>query len=178
MPPSLPPAVAPPSCSPVPVADPPPGGPRCPGPFALRHPPQRAPQATASATPPELASHGAAHLPASRRCRVSNHLLTPPRRSTYTPMTKKRVGLLGATGIAGQQFIAALRRSSVVHAWPGIRGLGAVDRQDAAHRGATLTEAAGALRWYTPTSEPSPRRRRASWSLDPPDGAAHRRGPI
>lgn len=57
---------------------------------------------------------------------------------------KKRVGLLGATGIAGQQFIAALAN----HPWFELRRVAASERNDGKTVRQALTDASGALRWY------------------------------
>jgi aspartate-semialdehyde dehydrogenase len=59
-------------------------------------------------------------------------------------MTKKRVGLLGATGIAGQQFIAALAD----HPWFTLGRVAASERSTGKTLREALTDSGGALRWY------------------------------
>ncbi len=59
-------------------------------------------------------------------------------------MNKKRVGLLGATGIAGQQFIAALAD----HPWFTLARAAASERSTGKTLREALTDPAGALRWY------------------------------
>ena len=58
--------------------------------------------------------------------------------------TKKRVGLVGATGIAGQQFIAALEG----HPWFTLARVAASERSAGKTLKDALTDGAGALRWY------------------------------
>jgi aspartate-semialdehyde dehydrogenase len=61
-----------------------------------------------------------------------------------TPVTKRHVGLLGATGIAGQQFIAALAN----HPWFTLSRVAASERSTGKTLREALTDAGGALRWY------------------------------
>lgn len=59
-------------------------------------------------------------------------------------MTKRRVGLIGATGIAGQQFIDALRDHPLFE----LGRVAASERANGKTLREALTDAAGALRWY------------------------------
>jgi aspartate-semialdehyde dehydrogenase len=63
-----------------------------------------------------------------------------------------RAGLVGATGIVGQQFIVALQG----HPWFELRQLAASERSAGkSYREALTDQASGAFRWYCP-EEPSP----------------------
>jgi len=59
-------------------------------------------------------------------------------------MTKKRVGLIGATGIAGQQFVAALAN----HPWFTLARVAASERSAGKTLRDALTDSSGALAWY------------------------------
>lgn len=65
---------------------------------------------------------------------------------------ERRVAVVGATGVAGQQFVAALER----HPWFRIAALAASERSAGRSYGEALTDArTGARRWYC-DAEPSP----------------------
>ncbi|HZR84957.1 MAG TPA: aspartate-semialdehyde dehydrogenase [Candidatus Binatia bacterium] len=65
---------------------------------------------------------------------------------------ERRVAVVGATGVAGQQFIAALDR----HPWFRVTALAASERSAGRSYGEALTDAkSGARRWYC-DEEPSP----------------------
>ena len=59
-------------------------------------------------------------------------------------MSKLRVGLLGATGIAGQQFISALAS----HPWFEVAQIAASERSNGKTLREALTDKHGGLRWY------------------------------
>jgi len=59
-------------------------------------------------------------------------------------MDKKRVAVIGATGLAGQQFLAALAG----HPYFEVAALAASERSAGKPYRAALTDAAGAFRWY------------------------------
>ena len=59
-------------------------------------------------------------------------------------MEKRRVGLLGATGIAGQQFVSALAD----HPWFTLARVAASERSTGKTVREALTDPAGPLRWY------------------------------
>ncbi len=59
-------------------------------------------------------------------------------------MSKLRVGLLGATGIAGQQFVHAL----AAHPWFELAAVAASERSAGKTLREALTDSGGALRWY------------------------------
>lgn len=66
-------------------------------------------------------------------------------------MKKKRVAIIGATGIAGQQFVAALTS----HPWFRITRLGASARSGGKSYGAALRDAdTGQLRWWADSEPP------------------------
>jgi aspartate-semialdehyde dehydrogenase len=77
-------------------------------------------------------------------------------------MSKLRVGLLGATGIAGQQFISALAS----HPWFELGRIAASERSTGKTLRAALTDSAGALRWYADGELPA---EAAALTLDPAD---------
>ena len=66
------------------------------------------------------------------------------------PTRKKRVAIVGATGIAGQQFVAALDD----HPWYEIGAVAASARSAGKRYGDALRDASGALRWWC--AEPPP----------------------
>ena len=66
-------------------------------------------------------------------------------------MRKRRVAVLGATGIAGQQFLAALAR----HPWLEVVRLGASARSAGRPYGEAILDASGARRWWC-ADEPAP----------------------
>jgi aspartate-semialdehyde dehydrogenase len=59
-------------------------------------------------------------------------------------MTKKRVAVIGATGVAGQQFLVALAD----HPWFEVAVLGASERSAGKAYADAITDANGASRWY------------------------------
>jgi aspartate-semialdehyde dehydrogenase len=59
-------------------------------------------------------------------------------------MTRKKVGVIGATGVAGQQFLAALAR----HPWFELTVLAASERSAGRSYADAITDGAGARRWY------------------------------
>jgi len=59
-------------------------------------------------------------------------------------MTKKRAAVIGATGIAGQQFLAALS----THPWFEVTALAASERSAGKAYEDAITDPSGALRWY------------------------------
>jgi aspartate-semialdehyde dehydrogenase len=67
-------------------------------------------------------------------------------------MRKKRVAVIGATGIAGQQFVAAL----ATHPWLRLTRLGASPRSAGKRYGEALKDAAtGQLRWWADGEPPA-----------------------
>lgn len=62
------------------------------------------------------------------------------------PMRTKRVAVVGATGLAGQQFLAALAG----HPWFEVAALAASGRSAGRTYREALTDASGAFRWYCP----------------------------
>src|SRR5690606_19270794 len=65
---------------------------------------------------------------------------------------ERKVAVVGATGVAGQQFIAALQN----HPWFRITTLAASERSAGRSYGEALRDANGAFRWYC-DEEPSPK---------------------
>ncbi|MEW6269607.1 MAG: aspartate-semialdehyde dehydrogenase [Thermodesulfobacteriota bacterium] len=65
---------------------------------------------------------------------------------------ERKVAVVGATGVAGQQFIAALQS----HPWFRITTLAASERSAGRSYGEALRDANGAMRWYC-DEEPSPK---------------------
>lgn len=63
---------------------------------------------------------------------------------------RKKVAILGATGVAGQQFLVSLER----HPWFEVAALGASQRSAGQSYRAAITEASGQLRWAC--AEPLP----------------------
>src|ERR1700675_403150 len=59
-------------------------------------------------------------------------------------MNKKRVAVIGATGVAGQQFLAALSG----HPFFEVTALAASERSAGKRYQDALTDASGAFRWY------------------------------
>src|SRR5574341_1941959 len=73
------------------------------------------------------------------------------RRQRYAAM-KKRVAVVGATGIAGQQFLVALDR----HPWFDVVKLAASERSAGKTYGAAIRDAkSGARRWRCPEEPPA-----------------------
>lgn len=73
--------------------------------------------------------------------------LDPARRSGYAAAIMKqkfRVAVVGATGLAGQQFLAALAG----HPWFLVERLAGSERSAGKRYGQALRDASGALRWY------------------------------
>lgn len=66
-------------------------------------------------------------------------------------MRKRRAAVLGATGIAGQQFLVALAR----HPWIEVARLGASARSAGRPYGEAIVDANGARRWWC-SEEPTP----------------------
>ncbi|MGH8605307.1 MAG: aspartate-semialdehyde dehydrogenase, partial [Gammaproteobacteria bacterium] len=58
-------------------------------------------------------------------------------------MTKKRVAVIGATGVAGQQFLVALAN----HPWFEVTILAASERSAGKAYAHAITDANGAFRW-------------------------------
>ena len=67
------------------------------------------------------------------------------------PTQKKRVAIVGATGIAGQQFVDALRN----HPWYEVGAVAASARTAGKPYGEALRDASGALRWWCPEAPPT-----------------------
>ncbi len=65
-------------------------------------------------------------------------------------MAKLKVGVLGATGVAGQEFLSAL----VDHPWFEVTALAASDRSAGRALRAALTDVDGALKWLMPGTPP------------------------
>lgn len=61
-------------------------------------------------------------------------------------MTRKRAAVIGATGVAGQQFLAALSN----HPWFEVTALAASERSAGKPYQAAITDGSGACRWYCP----------------------------
>ena len=59
-------------------------------------------------------------------------------------MTRKKVAVIGATGVAGQQFLAALAN----HPWFDVTALAASERSAGKTYTDAITDAGGAFRWY------------------------------
>ena len=66
-------------------------------------------------------------------------------------MRKRRVAVVGATGIAGQQFLASLAG----HPWFDVVALAASERSAGRSYGEAIRDASGARRWWVPGAEPS-----------------------
>jgi aspartate-semialdehyde dehydrogenase len=66
-------------------------------------------------------------------------------------MKKRRVAVVGATGIAGQQFLAALAG----HPWFELSALAASSRSAGKTYGEAIRDANGARRWWVAGSEPA-----------------------
>src|SRR5881409_2269046 len=67
-------------------------------------------------------------------------------------MRKRRVAVVGATGVAGQQFLASLAG----HPWFEVAVLAASARSAGRPYGEAIREANGALRWWVAGTEPPP----------------------
>ncbi|HUE30580.1 MAG TPA: aspartate-semialdehyde dehydrogenase [Verrucomicrobiae bacterium] len=67
-------------------------------------------------------------------------------------MRKRRVAVVGATGVAGQQFLAALAG----HPWFEVAVLAASARSAGRPYGEAIREASGARRWWVTGMEPAP----------------------
>jgi aspartate-semialdehyde dehydrogenase len=67
-------------------------------------------------------------------------------------MRRRRVAVVGATGIAGQQFLAALAR----HPWFDVVALAASERSAGRSYGEAIRDASGARRWWVGGAEPAP----------------------
>src|SRR5437016_5570015 len=65
-------------------------------------------------------------------------------------MRKRRVAVVGATGVAGQQFLAALAG----HPWFEVAVLAASARSAGRPYGEAIREANGARRWWVAGTEP------------------------
>jgi aspartate-semialdehyde dehydrogenase len=59
-------------------------------------------------------------------------------------MRKKKAAVIGATGVAGQQFLVALSH----HPWFEVTALAASERSAGKTYGDAITDASGAVRWY------------------------------
>ncbi len=66
-------------------------------------------------------------------------------------MRERRVAVVGATGIAGQQFLAALAS----HPWFRVTALAASERSAGKPYGEAIRDANGARRWWVTGAEPS-----------------------
>jgi aspartate-semialdehyde dehydrogenase len=76
----------------------------------------------------------------------------PPQEVFVSSTTKLRAGIVGATGIAGQQFIDALRD----HPWFEITALAASERSAGKSYGEALRDAkSGAVRWWCADAPPA-----------------------
>src|SRR5882724_4060707 len=67
-------------------------------------------------------------------------------------MRKRRVAVVGATGVAGQQFLASLAG----HPWFEVAVLAASARSAGRPYGEAIREASGARRWWVAGTEPAP----------------------
>jgi aspartate-semialdehyde dehydrogenase len=67
-------------------------------------------------------------------------------------MQKRRVAVVGATGIAGQQFLASLAG----HPWFDVVALAASERSAGKPYGEAIRDASGARRWWVAGAEPAP----------------------
>src|SRR5262245_11802434 len=67
-------------------------------------------------------------------------------------MRARRVAVVGATGIAGQQFLAALAN----HPWFTVTALAASERSAGKPYADAIRDANGARRWWVTGAEPSP----------------------
>src|SRR6185503_19193042 len=67
-------------------------------------------------------------------------------------MKKRRVAVVGATGVAGQQFLASL----VGHPWFEVAVLAASERSAGKPYGEAIRDANGARRWWVANAEPAP----------------------
>jgi len=65
---------------------------------------------------------------------------------------KKRVAVVGATGLAGQQFLASLAG----HPWFEVTALAASERSAGKPYGEAIRDASGARRWWVAAAEPAP----------------------
>src|SRR5262245_43436992 len=66
-------------------------------------------------------------------------------------MRRRRVAVVGATGVAGQQFLASL----VGHPWFEVSALAASERSAGRTYGEAIRDASGARRWWVAGAEPS-----------------------
>jgi len=67
-------------------------------------------------------------------------------------MRKRRVAVVGATGVAGQQFLASLAG----HPWFEVVALAASSRSAGRSYGEAIRDQSGARRWWVAGAEPSP----------------------
>jgi aspartate-semialdehyde dehydrogenase len=67
-------------------------------------------------------------------------------------MKKRRVAVVGATGLAGQQFLASLAG----HPWFEVAVLAASERSAGKPYGEAIRDANGARRWWVTNAEPAP----------------------
>jgi aspartate-semialdehyde dehydrogenase len=67
-------------------------------------------------------------------------------------LARLKVGVLGATGVAGQEFLAALAD----HPWFEVSALAASDRSAGKSLRTALTDADGAVKWLMPGAPPEP----------------------
>src|SRR5436309_4287106 len=74
------------------------------------------------------------------------------RPDTRPRMRKRRVAVVGATGVAGQQFLASLAG----HPWFEVAVLAASARSAGRPYGEAIREASGARRWWVAGTEPAP----------------------
>src|SRR5947207_1857738 len=97
---------------------------------------------------------GSRALASSRSTLVCRLGLTPERaaRILGRAMRKRRVAVVGATGVAGQQFLASLAG----HPWFGVAVLAASARSAGRPYGEAIREASGARRWWVAGTEPAP----------------------
>src|SRR5437773_1535206 len=97
---------------------------------------------------------GSRALASSRSTLVCRLGLTPERaaRILGRAMRKRRVAVVGATGVAGQQFLASLAG----HPWFEVAVLAASARSAGRPYGEAIREASGARRWWVAGTEPAP----------------------
>src|SRR5438034_10593406 len=97
---------------------------------------------------------GSRALASSRSTFVGSLRLTPERaaRVLGRAMRKRRVAVVGATGVAGQQFLASLAG----HPWFELAVLAASARSAGRPYGESIREANGARRWWVAGTEPAP----------------------
>src|SRR2546430_2744304 len=108
----------------------------------------------AEPVPPLACTDVSGHAPklplhARRQTRFDSRRGRP---DTRPRMRKRRVAVVGATGVAGQQFLASLAG----HPWFEVVVLAASARSAGRPYGEAIREASGARRWWVAGTEPAP----------------------